>query len=323
MLQLNRASLEALRATPHAVHLSELSDVVDRIEKTWETPNTRRFSQALSLLPKLKPSVVHLESWVETERLLPLSESEHARLQEGLMALRPWRKGPFRLFGVELDAEWRADMKWNRIQAFLPSLQDKRVLDIGCNSGYYLFRMAAQNPKFLLGIDPMALFYYQFQALQTYIQAQNTYFLPISLEQASCFKPWFDCVLCMGVLYHSRYPVDMLKQIKALINPRGFAVIETLIIEGEGDMALAPYPRYAKMPNVHFLPTLNCLKNWIKKAGFSQCECMDQTYTTLDEQRRTLWVNTESLADFLDPQDPAKTIEGYPAPLRAILKVSL
>ena len=30
-------------------------------------------------------------------------------------------------------------------------------------------------------------------------------------------------------------------------------------------------------------------------------------------------MTTESLADFLDPHDSGKTLEGYPAPLRAVL----
>ena len=317
-----RSILDILKKYPTAVDLSQLEAIFAKIEAGWDNPNTRRFAQGLSQLPQIKPIQRLLDAdWVEVFSSDETTTIQLQQLKEGLMALSPWRKGPFRLFGLELDAEWRADIKWNRIKEALPSLQDKRVLDIGCNSGYYLFRMAAQNPKFLLGIDPMALFYYQFQALQQYIQSKNTYFLPISLDQAACFNPWFDTVFCMGVLYHSRYPVDMLKQIKALLNSRGVAIIETLIIEGEGDMALAPYPRYAKMPNVHFIPTLNCLRNWMKRAGFKHCELVYDAVTTLEEQRQTAWVNTESLADFLDPQDASKTVEGYPAPRRACVKV--
>ena len=317
-----RSILEILKNYPNAVDLSQLEAILALIESHWDNPNTRRFAHGLSLLPQISPDQRSLESdWVEVSASEDLSLDTRHSLKEGLMALRPWRKGPFRLFGLELDAEWRADIKWNRIKEALPSLQDKRILDIGCNSGYYLFRMAAETPKFLLGIDPMALFYYQFQAIQKYIQAQNTYFLPLSLDQATCFKPWFDTVFCMGVLYHSRYPVDMIKQIKALLNPRGCAFIETLIIEGESDIALAPYPRYAKMPNVHFIPTLNCLKNWVKRAGFKHCELVYDAKTSIDEQRETEWVGTESLVNFLDAQDLSKTVEGYPAPRRACVTV--
>ncbi|WP_455200938.1 DUF1698 domain-containing protein [Kaarinaea lacus] len=45
---------------------------------------------------------------------------------------------------------------------------------------------------------------------------------------------------------------------------------------------------------------------------------MDVTQTTVEEQRVTHWMHFESLADFLDPEDYNKTVEGYPAPRRAI-----
>jgi tRNA (mo5U34)-methyltransferase len=39
----------------------------------------------------------------------------------------------------------------------------------------------------------------------------------------------------------------------------------------------------------------------------------------VDEQRPTAWMRFESLPDFLDPDDPTHTVEGLPAPRRAVL----
>jgi tRNA (mo5U34)-methyltransferase len=47
--------------------------------------------------------------------------------------------------------------------------------------------------------------------------------------------------------------------------------------------------------------------------------CVDVTPTTLLEQRPTEWINSESLDAFLDPADPRRTIEGHPAPVRAVV----
>ncbi|MFN9977777.1 MAG: DUF1698 domain-containing protein, partial [Phycisphaerae bacterium] len=44
--------------------------------------------------------------------------------------------------------------------------------------------------------------------------------------------------------------------------------------------------------------------------------------TTLSEQRRTEWMTFESLEDFLDPLDSARTIEGYSAPVRALISAT-
>ncbi|EPO9918275.1 DUF1698 domain-containing protein, partial [Escherichia coli] len=82
---------------------------------------------------------------------------------------------------------------------------------------------------------------------------------------------------------------------------------------------LVPGDRYAQMRNVYFIPSALALKNWLKKCGFVDIRIADVSVTTTEEQRRTEWMVTESLADFLDPHDPSKTVEGYPAPKRAVL----
>jgi len=44
---------------------------------------------------------------------------------------------------------------------------------------------------------------------------------------------------------------------------------------------------------------------------------VDVTDTTIDEQRSTDWMRFNSLQDFLDPENPSRTVEGYPGPRRA------
>jgi len=52
-------------------------------------------------------------------------------------------------------------------------------------------------------------------------------------------------------------------------------------------------------------------------------EIVDVGQTSVEEQRRTPWMTFHSLAQFLDPDDPGLTIEGLPAPRRAILTAEL
>ena len=130
---------------------------------------------------------------------------------------------------------------------------------------------------------------------------------------------YFDTVFCMGILYHRISPVETLRQIRSMMAKGGELVVETLVMEGDEDTALFPQDRYAKMRNVFFIPTVPCLANWLSRAGFTNIRCLDTSPTTLAEQRKTDWVATESLADFLDPEDPEKTVEGYQAPVRSVL----
>ncbi|MGI9317919.1 MAG: DUF1698 domain-containing protein, partial [bacterium] len=90
---------------------------------------------------------------------------ELQKLENSLMQLHPWRKGPFNLFGLEIDSEWRSDLKWERIQEHIASLAGRHVLDVGCGNGYYLLRMLGAGAKLAMGIDPTQLFMAQFEAI--------------------------------------------------------------------------------------------------------------------------------------------------------------
>ena len=90
------------------------------------------------------------------------------------------------------------------------------------------------------------------------------------------------------------------------------------MIDGKKGEVLVPERRYSKMNNVWFLPSCLTLESWLKRSGLKNIRLIDINQTSTEEQRRTEWMVFESLADFLDPKDNNKTIEGYPAPKRAI-----
>ncbi len=277
-------------------------------------------AQALDKLPDIEPSSTDASrSRIRIGAAGDLDDSQIACLYETLRDLKPWRKGPFEIFGIRLDSEWDSSIKWDRLTGHLESLAGKRVLDIGSSCGYYLFRLASRQPAFILGIEPYLNFYCQYLALSRYLVFPQTTCLPLKLEEMPAMRNSFDTVLCMGILYHRRSPLDTLLQIHRLMVPGGQLVLETLVLEGDGEMALFPEKRYAKMNNITFIPTVVCLTHWLKRTGFDRIRCVDVSRTTLNEQRKTDWIDTESLADFLDPTDPAKTVEGYPAPVRAMV----
>jgi len=231
--------------------------------------------------------------------------------------LKPWRKGPFKINELFIDTEWKSYIKWNTLVPFL-DLEGKDVLDVGCNNGYYMFRMLEMNPKSITGFDPSALFNLQFDFINKFIKSDIEYKL-LGVEHVPYYEKKFDVIFCMGVLYHRRDPIDMLKELKAGLNKGGEVILDTLMIEGSGEMVLSPM-RYAKMKNVYFIPTLKALYNWCERAKFSDIEFLGKRYTTTNEQRKTDWIDGESLDSFLN-KDQTKTIEGYEPPLRVYLKL--
>ena len=285
--------------------------------------NFKKFKYVVENLPEIFPPTVDLSSDLsskavsigQADQLLP---DEKTRFYNGLIDLSPWRKGPFDFFGVHVDSEWQSWMKWERLVPHLPNLTNKKILDIGSSNGYYMFKMAASDPMFALGLEPQSTFYYQYCAAQKYLNLENVFCLPAAYNELPAMNRFFDLVLCMGILYHRKSPVKMLRQIHDSLVPGGQVVVENLVIKGENNHCLFPLDRYAKMRNVFFIPDLSAMEAWLTRAGFSNIRCVDITDTTHEEQRKTPWVQTESLEDFLDPNDPSKTVEGYPAPVRAI-----
>lgn len=273
---------------------------------------------ALAQLPALRPSRIDLRDSVRIGSAADATDTERAQLRAALMDLHPWRKGPFELFGVQIDSEWRSDWKWQRVAPHLDDLAGRLVLDVGCGNGYYALRMVGAGAARVIGIDPSARFVMQFEALRRYLGAVAADVLPLGIEHLPRELAAFDTVFSMGVLYHRRSPFDHLRELRELLRPGGQLVLETLVIDGGPGQVLVPEGRYAKMANVWFLPTPDTLVSWLRKAGFREPRVVDVTPTTAAEQRRSEWMRFESLADFLDPEDTTRTVEGHPAPLRAI-----
>ncbi len=283
-----------------------------------------RWLTALESLPRLHPSRVDLDREVRVGEEQDISDQSRATLQRALQELMPWRKGPFHLYGIELDAEWRSDMKWNRIADKITPLAGRQVLDVGCGNGYYMLRMLGQGAARVLGVDPSPRFVVQFEMIKRLAGGPlPAHILPMTAEQMPTDQPLFDTVFSMGVLYHRRSPLDHLLELRNVLRPGGELVLETLVIEGDASSALVPRDRYAQMRNVWFIPSVKALELWLSRCGFEAVECLDVSATTVDEQRPTDWMTFHSLADFLDPSNPSKTIEGHPAPVRATLRATL
>ena len=247
------------------------------------------------------------------------SSEVRAQLAQQLRVLMPWRKGPFNLFGVDINTEWQSNLKWNRLKDHIKPLQDRIILDVGCGNGYYGWRMLGENANYVIGLDPTLLFFMQFKAVKKYLPDANIDILPLGIQELPDIALNFDTVFSMGVIYHRRDPVEHLQQLYRCLNEKGELVLETLIIESDEMDVLVPDGRYARMNNVWAIPNVNKLLEWVERSGFINAHVVDITKTTNEEQRVTDWMQFESLADFLDKQDMNKTIEGYPAPVRAIL----
>lgn len=278
-----------------------------------------RWEAALAALPEARPGSVDLAAdTVRIGHAADLAAGDGERLEAALRQLHPWRKGPFELFGLPIDTEWRSDWKWQRLAPHIQPLAGRLVLDVGCGNGYHAWRMRGAGAARVIGIDPSPLFVMQFRAVKRYLPAEPVDVLPLGIDDLPPALDAFDTVFSMGVLYHRRSPLDHLLQLKGALRPGGELVLETLVVEGDAQSVLVPAGRYAKMGNVWFIPSPALLERWLERCGFRDVRVVDVTPTRVEEQRRTAWMTFQSLADFLDPNDASRTVEGHPAPVRAI-----
>ncbi len=272
---------------------------------------------ALKQLPELRAKEVELKHGVSIGISSEISSSQQQHIQGLFEQLIPWRKGPYSLFGIDIDTEWRSDWKWDRVTKHINPLANRRVLDVGCGNGYHCLRMLGESAQQVIGIDPSPRFVVQFLMLKHFLGQIPVDVLPIGIEALPENLQFFDTTFSMGVLYHRRSPMDHLRELKATLKPGGQLVLETLIIDGKLGECLVPEDRYAMMRNVWFLPSAPTLLSWLSKVGFANASVIDISKTTIEEQRSTQWMRFQSLQDFLDPKDHTKTVEGHPAPLRA------
>ena len=275
-----------------------------------------RWQAAIDAMPILETGVLKLSQAAVGCDFTDASDAQIEQLEHCLQTLHPWRKGPFQLGPVHIDTEWHSDWKWDRLAPSMGDLNGQRILDIGCGNGYFGWRMLGAGADMVVGIDPNLVFCMQHRAVQRLLDHPNHWVLPLGVEEVPA-NHRFDWVLSMGVLYHRKDPREHIEQMFALTGDSGRCVMETLVVDA--CESLYPEGRYARMRNIGVIPNLTDLRQWMTDAGYQNIELIDLSPTTTEEQRSTSWMRFESLDKSLDPQDPSLTVEGLPAPLRAML----
>lgn len=297
--------------------LESLPAILGEWQRQHKHGNLPKWEKVLAKLHYPAPEFLDLKDSVTIGDGQQLDSGQTEKLENLLKILQPWRKGPFHVHGIHIDTEWRSDWKWDRVSPHLSPLTNRTVLDVGCGSGYHMWRMLGAGAKRVVGIDPSALFLCQFEAIKRLIDTElPVHLLPLGIEELPPLDA-FDTVFSMGVLYHRRSPIDHLLQLRDQLRMGGELVLETLVVDGDKDTVLVPQDRYGKMNNVWFLPSIDALKLWLEKCDFTDVRCVNVDVTSLAEQRSTPWMQNESLVDYLDPKDVNLTVEGYPAPKRA------
>jgi tRNA (mo5U34)-methyltransferase len=316
-------------------------DLIRKEREEWlKWKNIAPIREKIELLKNSFPQYFDSDVQIRENKTFEINNSEQKiteefskQLEETAKSMKPWRKGPFQLFDLFIDTEWQSFIKYNKIIKSV-NLKNKIVGDIGANNGYYMLRMSQEpeenRPAEIIGFDPAPLYKTQFEFISMFAKKNETKlsFELLGVEHVEFYEKKFDILFCLGVLYHRSDPIETLKSLKKGLKSGGELILDTLIIDSKSnnlpeDYCLVPKERYAKMRNVYFVPTVTVLESWSKMAKFRSFELLETVKTTFEEQRKTDWIDGDSLETFLNPEDLTQTVENYPAPLRAYIKLTI
>lgn len=164
------------------------------------------------------------------------------RLRQEIEARGPWFHNLHLPGGVQTAPGHRFGdfpaFKWRSLAPHLPQdLAGWRVLDIGCNAGFYSFALAARGAE-VLGIDSDPHYLEQARWAAEILGETRVRFRQAGVYEVLELGERFDLVLFMGVFYHLRHPLLALDLLAALA-PRTL-VFQTLTF---GDETVAPQAR--------------------------------------------------------------------------------
>ena len=206
-------------------------------------------------------------------RRRPVLSKTRAR-QRAIKALSPWFHNLHLPDGTQtlpkhfLGGDFPR-FKWRQIAPALPrSMKGWRVLDVGCNAGFYSFELAKRGAS-VLGIDIDAHYLAQATwAAKEFGLERQVEFRQMEVYEIAQSKEIFDLVWFMGVFYHLRYPLLALDLLAR--RTRRLMMFQTLTLPG--DSVYKPKPDY---PIEERTPLLE--SGWPKMAFIEQRFSRDPT----------------------------------------------
>lgn len=175
----------------------------------------------------------------------------------------PWQQGSSRSFEKLLSL-------------YLPSLKDRSVLDVGCNTGYFCGWAAFQKARFVKGID---------KDLSSIKQARDWFpectFVRASWEELGPEK--YDMVLCLSAIHYAEDQTAFVARLMDHVNADGMLVLELGVAEGDEEIFVPVARAMTKTTqDVRLFPTKAMVRRMLapyvfKEIGYSVAQAGDPT----------------------------------------------
>ena len=218
--------------------------------------------------------------------------TEQESLKAQIESLGPWFQN-INLGGVQTAPQHflgdYPQVKYRHFRDVIPAdLRGKRVLDIGCNAGFYSLEMKRRGAERVLGIDTEDLYLRQAE-FAAEVSELDVEFKKLSVWDVAALGERFDLVIFMGVLYHLRHPLlalDLIHEHVAddllLFQSMQRGSDEVVEVAEDYDFnAAAPFnePGYPKMHFIEhryshdetnwWVPNRACVEAMLRSSGFA------------------------------------------------------
>ena len=177
----------------------------------------------------------------------------------------------------------KADIVVHLLQKYAGSIAGKKILDVGCGSGYFLKRLKEKGAH-AYGVDP------HFKAVGNAKKKSNATVVLGSADSISFASNSFDVVCALDVLEHCKDDAKAVTELKRVLKPSGYAIITVPALQSlwtKQDERLHHHRRYAK----HELSQLISELGEIKKLSFyntllfpliAPFKCIKRLFPSLD-----------------------------------------
>jgi tRNA (mo5U34)-methyltransferase len=191
--------------------------------------------------------------------------------------------------------------KWAKLGPVLPDdLVGRRVLDVGCNAGFYSFELARRGAD-VLAIDHDAHYLTQARwALDHYELRGSIEFLELGVYDLPQLDETFDLVLFLGVMYHLRYPLlglDLVAErtagtlvVQALTMPGGNTEGTTPPDLDIGDRVRLRDPDWPTMAFVEHQLAGDATNWWVPSAGAMEAMLRSSGFVVTARPGHEMWI---------------------------------
>ena len=189
------------------------------------------------------------------------------KIVKRIKELSPWFQRIHLVGDIYTPGCLGTEYRWDFIKNFLPKkLKEMRVLDIGCNAGYFSIKMKELGVQYIKAID-FEHYIAQAKFVAKIKKINNINFTVQSVYKLDTSKK-FDLTLCSGLFYHLKYPFLALKKISDVTTNMVILETETLASDEDTNKMKFIEHTYRNDGTTWWVPGEECIKSMLRNVGF-------------------------------------------------------